>query len=111
MDLNNNNQGRYQPHHRESNQEIRPIGSVREQQNKHTAHQVLAGMASTTPGQKSVVTDQNQHVSVRQFNAALAQKPSHMVISDDSDTSSLSSSSGSMVSGTVTGSDMDSSMT
>ena len=33
------------------------------------------------------------------------------MISDDSDTSSLSSSSGSIVSGTVTGTDMESSLT
>ncbi len=36
MDLNNH--GRYQQPHRDSNKEMRPIPSVREQQNKHTAH-------------------------------------------------------------------------
>jgi hypothetical protein len=96
MDL-NANQGRY------NQKEARPIANVRE--HKHTAHQVLQG-ANTTPQQKMQM--HGEHVQVRQFNdVARAQA----MISEDSDSSSLSSSSGSIVSGTVTGTDMESSLT
>lgn len=57
---------------------------------------------------------QADQVQIRQFDMhgyPHGQRPTHAMISEDSDTSSLSSSSGSMVSGTVTGTDMESSLT
>jgi hypothetical protein len=101
MDL--NNAGRYQQ------KEARPIAGVRE--NKYTAHQVLSGQNTTPTPQQKMIQMQAEHVNVRQFNEAPVQRPTHAMISDDSDTSSLSSSSGSIVSGTVTGTDMESSLT